>query len=745
MPRGAVIALGMGAELPNRLPDGSITASSEWIHDQTGEEGRSDETGRALDARMPDSKKTFHEWYMLPAWTPRHDECHSTLDGEWLQIAFARPVELVAVETQGKYGGGGWGVVHSYDVRTSDDGFAWELRATLEGCRTQNLERRRAELPSPVVARFVRIYPRQYWHRPSMRLELYGRSTPEPTAAVGGKVHPAADASYDDDEAIARALQDEENAATAEPEAEGGATETQQPSFAAEPYEIFVRDLSGATATLTVEADHTVAAVKELFRAALLESGAAPLAGLGLCARDGARLDPARTLRASGVGAKATLHAVVTDDDLAAEAAAEAKARAAERAARALRVTLGDGDFALGKDEACCLYTFCGLACCLTEPCKVNMTVHAPTAEQRRDAWLVFHFQLYLLWFEWAECIFCSLAGIMPGATCHWTWLLLQMPLYTWGMAKIRAAGNGAWDARGVKKFLALSAAFFGACVAVLVAGVALMGAHGFDRRGVARPAAFRGDYGAWCAAGAGSGDGEHRRLQVYRAALAGGMMASHDEAACDTCMAECCDAHDVESACDACWEGTAYDGPLFGIAARLTGKLDAPTGACFIAARPDDAAGWYIYLMVISSILLCVYVRLLVAAVRLHIAVARLGEPLQCGPAPPAPKQDHTIVDISKEISTVPSADARKSDGRFALGGGTAWVAEFAGGEFRPLTNAHCLHGRGVQVQSASTCVVPGWCRHGSTFKYSAKTDAWLETDHSKGRVTCTWTRVGY
>ena len=69
----------------------------------------------------------------------------------------------------------------------------------------------------------------------------------------------------------------------------------------------------------------------------------------------------------------------------------------------------------------------------------------------------------------------------MPGATCHWTWLLLQMPLYTWGMAKIRAAGNGAWDARGVKKFLALSAAFFGACVAVLVAGVALMRAHGLD------------------------------------------------------------------------------------------------------------------------------------------------------------------------------------------------------------------------------------------------------------------------
>ena len=102
MPRGAVIALGMGAELPNRLPYGSITASSEWIHDQTGEEGRSDETGRALDARMPDSKKTFHEWYMLPAWTARHDECHSTLDGEWLQIAFARPVELVAVETASK-------------------------------------------------------------------------------------------------------------------------------------------------------------------------------------------------------------------------------------------------------------------------------------------------------------------------------------------------------------------------------------------------------------------------------------------------------------------------------------------------------------------------------------------------------------------------------------------------------------------------------------------------------------------
>ena len=124
-------------------------------------------------------------------------------------------------------------------------------------------------------------------------------------------------------------------------------------------------------------------------------------------------------------------------------------AAAIEYASRALRVTRGDGDLALGKDEACCLITFCGLACCLTEPCKVNMTVHAPTAEQRRDAWLVFHFQLYLLWFEWAECIFCSLAGIMPGATCHWTWLLLQMPLYTWGMAKIRAAGNGAWDARG--------------------------------------------------------------------------------------------------------------------------------------------------------------------------------------------------------------------------------------------------------------------------------------------------------
>jgi len=441
-------------------------------------------------------------------------------------------------------------------------------------------------------------------------------------AAVGGKVHPAA---------------------------EGGATETQQPSFAAGPYEIFVRDLSGATATLTVEADHTVAAVKELFRAALLEQGAAPLAGLGLCARNGARLDPARTLRASGVGAKATLHAVVTDDEL----AAEAKARAAERRARALRVRLGDGDFTLGKDEACFLYVFCGLWCCLSEPCRVSMTVHAPTAEQRRDAWLVFHFQLYLLWFEWADCIFCSLAGIVPGATCHWTWLLLQMPLYTWGMAKIRAAGDGAWDARGVKKFLALSAAFFGACVAVLVAGVALMGAHGFDRRGLARPATFRGDYGAWCAAGARSGDADHRRLQVYRAALAGGMMASHDEAACDTCMAECCDARDVERACDACWEGTGYDGPLFGIAARLTGKLDAPTGACFIATRPDDAAGWYIYLMVVSSILLCVYVRLLVAAVRLHIAVARLGEPLQCGPAPSAPKQKHTVVEVRGKIVT--------------------------------------------------------------------------------------------
>ena len=61
MPRGAVIALGMGAELPNRLPDGSITASSEWIHDQTGEEGRSDETGRALDARMSDERRARYE------------------------------------------------------------------------------------------------------------------------------------------------------------------------------------------------------------------------------------------------------------------------------------------------------------------------------------------------------------------------------------------------------------------------------------------------------------------------------------------------------------------------------------------------------------------------------------------------------------------------------------------------------------------------------------------------------------
>ena len=50
---------------------------------------------------------------------------------------------------------------------------------------------------------------------------------------------------------------------------------------------------------------------------------------------------------------------------------------------------------------------------------------------------------------------------------------------------------------------------------------------------------------------------------------------------------------------------------------------------------------------------------------------------------------------------------------------------------------------GWGVRVESASTCVVPGWCGHGSTFNYSAETDAWLETDHSKGRVTGTWTRV--
>ena len=735
MPRGAVIALGMGAELPNRLPDGSITASSEWIHDQTGEEGRSDETGRALDARMPDSKKTFHEWYMLPAWTPRHDECHSTLDGEWLQIAFARPVELVAVETQGKYGGGGWGVVHSYDVRTSDDGFAWELRATLEGCRTQNLERRRAELPSPVVTRFVRIYPRQYWHRPSMRLELYGRSTPEPTAAVGGgKVHPAADASYDDDEAIARALRGEEDAAAAEPDAEEA-----PPSAAAvvgEPRDLRP-DLSGATATLPsrpITPSRPSGAVRGAAR------GRRPLPGLGLCARD-ARLDRAHAARGGDLGDAARRRhrrrprGGGRGGGARAARSARARARCASRSVTAT-----------SRSARMSVLLIHILRTGVLPERAVQGEHDGARSDGRAAARRV------------ARLPLSAVPALVRVGRLH---LLLarrdharrDLPLDVVAAADAAVHVGDGENPRGGQRRVGRArrqevpralGRVLDACVAVLVAGVALMGAHGRPAR-VARPAAFRGDYGAWCAAGARSGDADHRRLQVYRAALAGGMMASHDEAACDTCMAECCDAHDVESACNACWEGTAYDGPLFGIAARLTGKLDAPTGACFIATRPDDAAGWYIYLMVISSILLCVYVRLLVAAVRLHIAVARLGEPLQCGPAPPAPKQDHTIVDISKEISTVPSADARKSDGRFALGGGTAWVAEFAGGEFRPLTNAHCLHGRGVQVQSASTCVVPGWCRHGSTFKYSAKTDAWLETDHSKGRVTCTWTRVGY
>ena len=67
------------------------------------------------------------------------------------------------------------------------------------------------------------------------------------------------------------------------------------------------------------------------------------------------------------------------------------------------------------------------------------------------------------------------------------------------------------------------------------------------------------------------------------------------------------------------------------------------------------------------------------------------------------------------------------------AIDGGTGWMADFVNGEFR-ADKRDQLKGKGLQVVSPSECVAPGWCDHGSTFKYSPDRDAWVEHDSSKG-----------
>ena len=87
-------------------------------------------------------------------------------------------------------------------------------------------------------------------------------------------------------------------------------------------------------------------------------------------------------------------------------------------------------------------------------------------------------------------------------------------------------------------------------------------------------------------------------------------------------------------------------------------------------------------------------------------------------------------------------AAAARKSDGRFALLAGGTWLAEFAGGEFRPLTNAHELHRCGATGTSSTH---PDECEPDALEKAHAKeaedalvqeliSGAWVWTDHSSG-----------
>ena len=95
---------------------------------------------------------------------------------------------------------------------------------------------------------------------------------------------------------------------------------------------------------------------------------------------------------------------------------------------------------------------------------------------------------------------------------------------------------------------------------------------------------------------------------------------------------------------------------------------------------------------------------------------------------------------------STPPKTTASqrtRADGRFAIDGGTEWVADFESGQFWP-DKFDRLRSQGVTVHSASECDAPGWCGHGSTFTYAAEQDAWTEYDHKEQRITRTWMRVG-
>lgn len=64
-------------------------------------------------------------------------------------------------------------------------------------------------------------------------------------------------------------------------------------------------------------------------------------------------------------------------------------------------------------------------------------------------------------------------------------------------------------------------------------------------------------------------------------------------------------------------------------------------------------------------------------------------------------------------------------SDGRFSTPGGVRgeWIADFVGGELRPLSHAHRLdertHSEGppVLVKTPTWCVAPGWCGSGAQF----------------------------
>ena len=123
-------------------------------------------------------------------------------DGEWLQIAFARPVELGGRDAgQVRRRLGRRALVRRAHERRR---FRVGARATLEGCRTQGLERRRADYQA-----------RRHALRAHLPAAVLAPAVDAPRAvravdarADGGRRWqgpPAADASYDDDEAIARA------------------------------------------------------------------------------------------------------------------------------------------------------------------------------------------------------------------------------------------------------------------------------------------------------------------------------------------------------------------------------------------------------------------------------------------------------------------------------------------------------------------------------------------------------------